>query len=258
MSGFLGTNWFNNSYGSDGPTNLSQSDFEAAFTSRSGAATWTYDDSTYGNYLTLVSPGGNTFYRTNSHYSGGFPKNSYIQWNISGYGQCGFGIYKNTNATNNTHLESLGSVSYNYILYTSAQEFTVNVPSFVNGANATSGNIRLSPHHGNVSGGTYVYVATAKYYGDSNPNFFRTGLDEDSNFFFEIYQSGGTTSPAHDGTGFSKTGPYYMVESTQALVTDSTTSGIVNFGDDNFQFAWGNYDGGAVENMRRVVVRTPQ
>ena len=68
MSGFLGTNWFNNSYGSGGPTDLSQSDFEAAFTSRSGAATWTYDDSTYGNYLTLVSPGGNTIYRTNINF----------------------------------------------------------------------------------------------------------------------------------------------------------------------------------------------
>ena len=49
-----------------------------------------------------------------------------------------------------------------------------------------------------------------------------------------------------------------MVESTRLLVTDSTTAGIVNFGDDNFQFAWGNYDGGPAENMRRIVVRTPQ
>ena len=96
MSGFLGTNWFTNSYGGADPTDLSQSDFESAFTSRSGASTFTYEDSTYGNYVTLVSPGGNTFYRTNSHYSGGFPKESYIQWNISGYGRCGFYIYKNT------------------------------------------------------------------------------------------------------------------------------------------------------------------
>tara|TARA_X000001388_G_scaffold51517_1_gene37346 strand:+ start:1397 stop:2161 length:765 start_codon:yes stop_codon:yes gene_type:complete len=243
--------------GSSDPSDLSQSDFEAAFTTRSGASTFTYEDSTYGNYVTLVSPGGNTFYRNNSFYSGGFPKNSYIQYNISGYGQCGFGIYKNTNASNNTHFESLGSVSYNYILYSTAQEFTTTVPSFVNGANATSGNIRLSPHHGSISAGSYVFLATAKYYGDSNPVFFRTGLDEDSYFFFEVYQSGGTTSPPHDGTGFSKSGPYYMIESNSNLTTDRDTSGLVNFGDDNFQFAWGNYDGGAVETMRRLVVRTP-
>jgi len=255
MSGFLGTNWFNNSYGSGGPTDLSQSDFEAAFTSRSGAATWTYDDSTYGNYLTLVSPGGNTFYRTNSHYSGGFPKESYIQWNISGYGRCGFYIYKNTNATNNTHLESLGSVSYNYIHNTTVQEFTGIEPTFVNGANATSGNIRLDPWH-SATEGSYVNIGTAKYYGDSNPVFFRTGIDEDSNFYLETYQSGGTSQPPHDGTGFTKTGPYYVIESSGQISTDSTTSGLVNYGNDNFQFAWGNYDGGAVESMRRVVVRT--
>ena len=47
-----------------------------------------------------------------------------------------------------------------------------------------------------------------------------------------------------------------MVESTQALTTDATATGLVNFGTNAFQFGWGNYDGGAVENMRNIVVRT--
>ena len=258
MSGFLGTNWYMNSYGSGDPTDLSQSDFEAAFTTRSGASTFTYEDSTYGNYVTLVSPGGNTFYRNNSFHSGGFAKNSYIQYTISGYGITAFGIYKDGNATNNTHLESLGSVAYNYILYSSANEFTMAKPAFNNGHNATSGSIIINPNHGGTTGTNVTPTGTAKYYGDSNPNFFRTGLDEDANFFVEAYLDGGTTSPPHDGTGFTKRGPYYMVESTRVLVTDSTTSGIVNYGSDNFQFAWGNYDGGGVETMRQLVVRTPQ
>lgn len=258
MSGFLGTNWFNNAYGGGDPTDLSQSDFEAAFTTRSGKSTFTYDDSTYGNYLVLVSPGGNTFYRNNSIYSGGFPKNSYIQWNINGYAWACFGIYKNTNATSNSHIETTGSVSYNVIYNTSANEFTWCYTYFSNGNNATSGNIVLIGAHGGTQSGVNTTFGTAKYYGDSNPNFFRTGLDEDANWFIEVYQSGGTSDPPHDGTGFTKTGPYYMVESTRLLVTDSTTAGIVNFGDDNFQFAWGNYDGGPAENMRRIVVRTPQ
>ena len=47
-----------------------------------------------------------------------------------------------------------------------------------------------------------------------------------------------------------------MVESTAALVTDSTTSGLVNYGSNAFQFGWGNYDGGGVETMRRIKVST--
>ena len=47
-----------------------------------------------------------------------------------------------------------------------------------------------------------------------------------------------------------------MVESTQALTTDATATGLVNFGTNAFQFGWGNYDLYSVENMRRIVVRT--
>ena len=82
--------------------------------------------------------------------------------------------------------------------------------------------------------------------------------DDDGLFYITVYHSGGNTvgAPDHDGTGFTAVGPYYMVESTKALVTDATTAGLVNFGSNAFQFGWGNYDGGAVENMRNIVVRT--
>ena len=65
MSGFLGTNWFNNSYGTGAPESISQSNFEAWFQSGT-LSTFTYEDSTYGNYLVLASPGGNTFIEHNS------------------------------------------------------------------------------------------------------------------------------------------------------------------------------------------------
>ena len=65
MSGFLGTNWFNNSYGAGDPESISQSNFEAWFQSGT-LSTFTYEDSTYGNYLQLASPGGNNFKEHNS------------------------------------------------------------------------------------------------------------------------------------------------------------------------------------------------
>ena len=253
-----GNQWFA-SAGSSGPTDLSQSDFEAAFTTRSGASTFTYDDDTYGNYLTLVSPGGNTFYRNNSHYSGGFGANTYIQWNIGGYGFSGFYIYEDGDATNNTHLETTGSVSYNVIYNTSVREFTGGNAYSTGGANSTSGNIMFHPFHGGTGGTAGQSLGSGfKYWGDSNPTFYRTGLDEDAYWYIEAYTAGGTTSPPDDGTGFTKSSRYYMVASTAGPTTDKTAAGIVNYGTNTFQFAWGNYDGGSVETMRRIVVRTPQ
>lgn len=243
--------------GSATPTDLSDTDFQNSFATESGKSTWTFADSTYGNYLTLVSPGGNTFHRNNSFFSGGFPKNSYIQYNISGYGWNGFGIYKNTNATNNVHIETTGSVYYNAIYHTSANEHTYFYTYFANGNNATSGNIQLQVWH-DGSGGSYYAYSGAKYYGDANPTFFRAGLDEDGFAFIEFYTAGGTSQPPHDGTGFTKQGPFYIVESNKNVVTDRSTSGLINFGSDNFQFSYGNYDGGPVEKFYRVIVRTPQ
>ena len=47
------------------PEAISQSNFEAWFQSGT-LSTFTYEDSTYGNYLVLASPGSNTFKEHNS------------------------------------------------------------------------------------------------------------------------------------------------------------------------------------------------
>ena len=49
-----------------------------------------------------------------------------------------------------------------------------------------------------------------------------------------------------------------MVESDVTVTTNRSATGLVNFGTDNFQFAFGNYDGGPVETMRRILVRTSE
>ena len=255
MSGFLGTNWFNNSYGTGDPTSISQSNFEAWF--QSGTySTFTYEDSTYGNYLVLASPGGNTFKEHNSIKPGGFSKHSYIQWTINGYAWAFFSLFQST-TTSESYLDGQSGQSMHN---KTVGEHTHGYTYFGSGNNATSGTVVIRPHHSDTNGGTSLTVpgVTAKYYGDSNPTHFRTGIDDDANWYIEIYHSGGNTvgAPDHEGTGFSKVGPYYMVESTSSFTTDSTTAGLVNFGSNAFQFGWGNYDGGSVENMRNIVVRT--
>ena len=255
MSGFLGTNWFINSYGAGDPTSITQSNFEAWFQSGT-RSTFTYEDSTYGNYLVLASPGGNTFNEHNSIKPGGFSKHTYIQYTINGYGWAFFSVFQST-TTDEDYLEGQSGTG---IYYKTVGEHTNVYTYFANGNNATSGNVTLWGFHQSGTGGTSINVpgVTAKYYGDSNPTHFRTGIDDDGLFYITVYHSGGNTvgAPDHDGTGFTAVGPYYMVESTKALVTDATTAGLVNFGSNAFQFGWGNYDGGAVENMRNIVVRT--
>ena len=255
MSGFLGTNWFNNSYGTGDPTSISQSNFEAWFQSGT-RSTFTYEDSTYGNYLVLASPGGNTFNEHNSIKPGGFSKHSYIQWTINGYAWAFFALFQST-TTSESYLDGQSGAS---VRVKTVGEFTYGYTYFNNGNNATSGTVAISSVHQNSEGTGLNNVpgVTAKYYGDSNPTHFRTGIDDDANWYIEIYHSGGNTvgAPDHEGTGFTKVGPYYMVESTSSLTSDSTTAGLVNFGSNAFQFGWGNYDGGSVENMRNIVVRT--
>ena len=240
------------------PEAISQSNFEAWFQSGT-LSTFTYEDSTYGNYLVLASPGSNTFREHNSIKPGGCSKHCYIQWQINGYGWAFFGIFQSTTTSENfLETASGGSTIYSR----TNGEFTAGYTYFANGNNATSGNVSIRPYHTDSTGtgGSLLNVpgVTAKFYGDSNPTNFRTGIDDDGLWYIEIYHSGGNTvgAPDHDGTGFTAVGPYYMVESTMALTTDSTTAGLVNFGSNAFQFGWGNYDGGAVENMRNIVVRT--
>mgnify|MGYP001159683194 FL=1 len=253
-----GNQWWASSGGS-GFTEFTTSEFQA-ITSNTTYSTFTYDDSTYGDYLTLASPGGNTFRSANTTKQNGFAKHSYIQWQISGYGNCHFGIFQDGNAYNDaTYLydDVTNPSTYNYNQMITGNEWTFANNYFASGHNATSGQVKLYPAHAGTFGTTVTVTGvTAKYYGDSNPTNFRTGIDDDGNWYFEVYHSGGSSAPDHDGTGFTKVGPYYMVESTAQLVTDSTTSGLVNYGSNAFQFGWGNYDGGGVETMRRIKVRT--
>ena len=237
------------------PEAISQSNFEAWFQSGT-LSTFTYEDSTYGNYLVLASPGSNTFKEHNSIKPSGFSRHSYIQWQVNGYAWAVFSIFKSTTTTENY----LDGQSGSNMHAKTVGEHTHGYTYFNNGNNATSGGVTIRPHHQDSTGGTSLSVpgVTAKYYGDSNPTNFRTGIDDDGNWYIEIYHSGGNTlnEPDHEGTGFTKVGPYYMVESTQGLTTDATATGLVNFGTDAFQFGWGNYDNYHVENMRRIVVRT--
>ena len=243
--------------GGGDPEAITQANFESWFTSGT-LSTFTYEDSTYGNYLVLASPGGNNFKEHNSIKPGGFSKHSYIQWQINGYGWAFFSIFQSTTTTENYLDGQSGSNAYNKTV----GEFTAGYTYFANGNNATSGNVSIRPYHQDSTGngGTLLTVTgvTAKYYGDSNPTTFRSGIDDDGYWYIEIYHSGGNSlnEPNHEGDGWTKVGPYYMVESTQALTTDATATGLVNFGTNAFQFGWGNYDLYHVENMRRIVVRT--
>ena len=252
-----GNQWFASAGGS-GFTEFTSSQFQA-ITSNTTYSTFTYDDSTYGDYLTLASPGGNTFRNANTTIENGFAKHTYIQWQINGYGNCYFGIFRDGSAHNDaTYLhDDVTQGAYSYNQFITGAEYTFPNTYFNSGHNATSGSVKIySGHAGTFDGPITLSGVTAKYYGDSNPTNFRTGIDDDGNWYVEVYHSGGSSAPDHDGTGFTKVGPYYMVESTAALVTDSTTSGLVNYGSNAFQFGWGNYDGGGVETMRRIKVRT--
>ena len=254
MSGFLGNNYFIHSHGVADPEAISQDNFEAWFQSGT-LSTFTYEDSTYGNYLVLASPGGNTFKEHNSIKPGGFSGHSYIQFQINGYGWAFFTLFQST-TTSESYLDTQSGSN---IEVKTVGEHTHAYTYFSNGNNATSGTVVLAPRHQN-STGTNVNPAgvTAKYYGDSNPTTFRTGIDDNANWYIEVYHSGGNSlnEPNHDGDGWTKVGPYYMVESTVALTTDATATGLVNFGTNAYQFGWGNYDNYHVENMRRIVVRT--
>ena len=238
------------------PEAISQDNFEAWFVNGT-QSTFTYEDSTYGNYLVLGSPL-NTFHEHNSIKPSGFSGHSYIQWQINGYAWAFFGIFQSTTTSESFLQGQSGQAIY----YKTVGEFTAGYTYFANGNNATSGDVKIRPYHQDSTGngGTLLTVTgvTAKYYGDSNPTTFRTGIDDSANWYIEIYHSGGNSlnEPNHEGDGWTKVGPYYMVESTQAFTTDATATGLVNFGTNAFQFGWGNYDLHSVENMRRIVVRT--
>ena len=103
------------------PEAISQDNFEAWFVNGT-QSTFTYEDSTYGNYLVLGSPL-NTFYEHNSIKPSGFSGHSYIQWQINGYAWAFFGIFQST-----TTSESFLAVSSSTLRRISLGK--VNSPSF--------------------------------------------------------------------------------------------------------------------------------
>ena len=149
------------------------------------------------------------------------------------------------------------NVSGNTVPGTADESYSLSLNKEFPGKNGVT-TTRLTYRYQSEREGNVFNQATAKV---PEQKFFDASVKytpNDGNWYIEVYHSGGNTvgAPDHEGTGFTKVGPYYMVESTSSLTTDSTTAGLVNFGSNAFQFGWGNYDGGGVENMRNIVVRT--
>lgn len=221
------------------------------YTGNGTYSTWTYGDATYGDYLTLASPGGNIFREHNTTKSGGFPSGSFIEWEISGYGFCGFG-------TTTTNASAEASEAW----YDSQSGSNINSPKnssgtdtyfytyFNGGANSTSGPIIIIPYNNGSSGPSFnLTTATssavvANYYGGSYPIKFQMGVDSSDRVFIKIIGNGSSNQT-------TVSGPYYINTADNSLTDDPVNNTVVTE-TSNFQYTWGNYDGGAVESMRRI------
>ena len=216
------------------------------YTANGTYSTWTYGDATYGDYLTLASPGGNSFAEHNTTKSGGFPSDSYIEWEISGYAYCGFGT-TTTNAAAEASEAWYDSQGGSNITApkTSAGTDTYFYTYYASGANATSGAVYISPYWEGSSGpGFTVPGVTANYYGGSYPVKFQMGVDSSNRVFIKVIGDGSSNQT-------QVRGPYYINTADRSL-TDDPVSNTVVTETSNFQYVWGNYDGGAVESMRRI------
>jgi hypothetical protein len=221
------------------------------YTGNGTYSTWTYGDATYGDYLTLASPGGNSFAEHNTTKSGGFPSDSFIEWEISGYGFCGFGT-TTTNASAEASEAWYGGQSGNSVTSpkNSAGTDTYFYTYFNNGANATSGPIIIIPYNNGSIGPSFnLTTATSNavvgnYYGGSYPIKFQMGVDSSNRCFIKIIGNGSSNQT-------TVSGPYYINTADNSL-TDDPVSNTVVTETSNFQYVWGNYDGGAVESMRRI------
>jgi len=215
------------------------------YTATGTYSTWTYGDATYGDYLTLASPGGNIFREHNTTKSGGFPSDSFIEWEINGYGWAGFGTtttnasaeaseawYESQSGSNITVKNSSGTDTYFYTY-------------FASGNNATSGNVIIVPSlNGSAGPGFTVPGVTANYYGGTYPVKFQMGVDSSNRPFIKIIGNGTSNQT-------QVTGPYYINTADRSL-TDDPVSNTVVTETSNFQYTWGNYDGGSAETMRRI------
>lgn len=216
------------------------------YTANGTYSTWTYGDATYGDYLTLASPGGNSFAEHNTTKSSGFPSGSFIEWEISGYGYCGFGT-TTTNASAEASEAWYDSQGGSNIAApkTSAGTDTYFYTYFPSGSGATSGSVSIVAYWEGSSGpGFTVPGVTANYYGGTYPVKFQMGVDSSNRVFIKVIGDGSSNQT-------QVRGPYYINTADRSL-TDDPVSNTVVTETSNFQYVWGNYDGGAVENMRRI------
>lgn len=214
------------------------------YTGNGTYSTWTYGDATYGDYLTLASPGGNSFAEHNTTKSGGFT-NSFIEWEINGYGWAGFGT-TTTNASAEASEAWYESQSgSNITLKNSSGTDTYFYTYFASGNNATSGAVYIVPsYNGSAGPGLTVPGVTANYYGGTYPVKFQMGVDSSNRVFVKVIGDGSSNQT-------QVRGPYYINTADRSL-TDDPVSNTVVTETSNFQYTWGNYDGGAVETMRRI------
>jgi len=210
-------------------------------------STWTYGDATYGDYLTLASPGGNGFAEHNTTKSGGFPSDTFIEWEISGYGFCGFGTTTtNASAEASEAWYNSQSGSPGYIGgHNSSGTDTYFYTYFANGNNATSGAAYVKPWYNGSGGGTFTIPdVTANYYGGTYPVKFQMGVDSSDRIFIKIIGNGSSNQTQVKG-------PYYINTADNSLTDDPVNNTVVTE-TSNHQYTWGNYDGGSVESMRRI------
>lgn len=214
------------------------------YTANGTYSTWTYGDSTYGDYLTLASPGGNNRAAHNTTKSGGFT-NSFIEWELNGYGYASFGL-TTTNASAEASESYYNGVSGAWVYNKNATGTDVYFYAyFHNGNNATSGAVYIQPYWEGTNGPTFtVPGVTANYYGGTYPVKFQMGVDGSDRVFIKIIGDGSSNQT-------QVVGPYYINTSDRSL-TDDPISNTVVTQTSNFQYTWGNYDGGSVETMRRI------
>lgn len=215
------------------------------YTANGTYSTWTYGDSTYGDYLTLASPGGNNTTSHNTTKSGGFSADNFIEWEISGYGWCGFGT-TTTNASAEASEAYYTGVSgtWPYNKNAAGTDVFFNA-SFQNGSGATSGAVNIVPYWEGTGGPTFVVPGVdAEYYGGTYPVKFQMGVDGSNRCFLKIIGDGSSNQT-------QVRGPYYINTADRSL-TDDPVSNTVVTQTSNFQYTWGNYDGGAVEIMARI------
>ena len=225
------------------------SELNSYFATAPGPLTWTAQDATYGNQITMFSsPGTNDFKEANTTKPGGFTGATEIRFNISGFGYNGF-LMLPTSANleaSNSYADSMpGSPAY---IWTKTESGSGGFYCyFANGANATTGAVYAVPYWEGTAGSTLTFPGvTANYYGGTYPVRFIIGRDRDGAIYVQTIGDGSTNTS-------SVSLKYYIDASGNPTSTKSATVKKMNPAI-GVQYAYGNYDGGAVEVMTQIIV----